>query len=96
MIGKLVRTDTGYVFVKAPDTPEHFFLMGEEERKLVADWYKGQKGVTERQEVFLTRVEKAIETVTYDYSIATIEPSEDENGKILICNFNKKTPSTIA
>ena len=64
----------------------YFFLMGEVERKKVAEWFdqvslKVNKEKS-RQYEFLNRVEDALKVIDYDYYIATIESSFDEDGNI--------------
>lgn len=63
--------------------PENFFFMGETERKEVAEWFEKVKVVTRSKKRFLQIVERAIASVNYDYWISVIEPSCDENGKII-------------
>lgn len=68
-----------------PNLP-YFFLMGEPERKKVAEWFNKVNprvdNKKERQCKFLERVQKALDVINYDYYIATLEPSFDENGNI--------------
>lgn len=55
---------------------KYFFLMKEEEREIVKEWYKNQEGKTENQKEFLENVKIAISKIDYDYLISTIEPSK--------------------
>lgn len=64
------------------DDIPYFFFMGEEERKLVATWVDMVTPETNAQEDFIWRVVDALKIVDYDYQIATLEPSFDENGEI--------------
>lgn len=73
--------DTSFILEK-PEWFEYFFLMGKKERKTVKTWLKKQKAETFIQKNFLEYVEKALEKITYDYRIATIEPSRNYDGEI--------------
>ena len=61
----------------------YFFTMSEYERTLVKEWVTNVKPETEEEKAFIDRVSKAIETVKYDYKIATIEPSVTPSGKLV-------------
>jgi len=60
----------------------YFFFMGEEERSLVSTWVDTVTPETNAQEDFIWRVVDALRAIDYDYQIATLEPSFDENGEI--------------
>ena len=60
----------------------YFFLMGEEERMLVATWVDSVTPKSNSQEDFIWRVVDALKIIDYDYQIATLEPSFDEKGEI--------------
>jgi len=62
--------------------PNHFDFMGTSERNLVNSWYYRQKARTSKQAAFLDIVGKAIRMIGYDYCIANLEPSSDENGEL--------------
>lgn len=54
----------------------YFFKMGEDERKLVKDWRENLKREgSDSSKKFLRRVDEALRNISYDYYIATIEPS---------------------
>lgn len=61
---------------------EYFFPMTKSERELVRKWIQGVEANGEKQQQFLDIIVKALEKISYDYSIATIEPSKDTEGKI--------------
>lgn len=62
--------------------PDHFDFIGINERNLVRSWYYRQKPFSSRQEEFLDIVGKAIREIGYDYCIANLEPSCDEDGQL--------------
>lgn len=61
---------------------KYFFKMGKEAREEVGKWIKDKKGKSINQDTFLRVVKEALNSIKYDYEIATIEPSETENGDI--------------
>lgn len=67
--------------VKANDL-EYFFMMGKSEREKVANWLKNLVPTTDNQKKFVSRIQKALSVVDYDYKIATIEPSFGKAGVI--------------
>lgn len=68
-----------FINKKDPDWMKYFFFMGRSEREAVLKWYKIQNPKTAKQKRFLIIVRKALDTVHYDYRIATIEPARDGN-----------------
>jgi len=68
--------------IKSAVWMEYFFLMGEDEREQVRKWYKEQKGETKNQKKFLQFVGMAIAAVNYNYKIATIEASVQDDGEL--------------
>ena len=46
-----------------------------EDRKKLKNWLAKQKGKSDREKSFLTRVREAVKAVDYDYWIANLEPS---------------------
>ena len=68
-----------------------FRYMGANERRIVAEWLGQTRSENQHQEAFLKRVQFAIEQVHYDYMIATIEPSLDENEDV----FYKRGHKTL-
>ena len=56
-----------------------FRYMGANKRRIVAEWLLYVQPDNQHQEIFLKRVQFALEQIHYDYMIATIEPSIDEN-----------------
>ena len=73
-------------------TMQYFFLMGEEERETVYDWFFEVTPQTENQQKFIERVEKALNKIKEDYRIATMEPSFDKKGGI--CYGERKKVAT--
>lgn len=64
------------------DVLKYFDVMCENERNLVKEWYEEQFAKTGSQLDFLSVVGEAIGEIEYNYLIANIEPSVDQNGKI--------------
>lgn len=70
--------------------PNHFFLIGENERKIVMNWRimikrdfkRYYRSKDKRIKFFLQILDAAIKEVDYDFCIATLEPSLDKDGKI--------------
>lgn len=52
-----------------------FFEISYSERKMVREWFTKQNPKTEREKKFLKILSKAMDTVKYDYEIATMEPT---------------------
>ena len=60
---------------KPRDKAKFFTQITAEDRKKVKNWLTKQKGKTDREKSFLTRVKEAVKAVNYDYWIANLEPS---------------------
>ena len=73
----------------------YFFTMSEYERTLVKEWLVNVKPETDEEKAFVARVAKAVDTVKYDYKIATIEPSITPSGR-LIYEVGKKAAIGIS
>lgn len=72
-----------HAFTKATNPlGKYFFSMGENERKMIKKWLATQVPNSEEQVKFLERVKTALWEVNYNYSIAMLEPTKDEGGKI--------------
>ena len=67
----------------------YFFLIGASEREKVENWIETVVPETVEQETFFKRVRKALEEIAYDYKIAILEPSFDQNGKIFYKEGNE-------
>ncbi len=59
-----------------------FFKMGKPEREKIDVWLDYVSPTTVNQSKFFARVIRALKQIGYDYYIATMEPSFDENGNI--------------
>lgn len=64
------------------DDVSFFRYIGAKERKEIESWLGIVKCETSNQQSFIKRVQIALDEVQYDFYIADIEPSQDENGKI--------------
>lgn len=69
------------------DKAKFFTKITAEDREKVRIWLAKQKGETEREKSFLTRVREAVKAINYDYWIANLEPSVT-NGKIYYAEGN--------
>ncbi len=69
----------GYKFETAQP---YFFMMSVIQREEVKKWFESFKPITNRQKIFYEVLKKAVEKINYDFHIANIEPSIDENGNI--------------
>lgn len=73
-----------YATGKVKDVSElpYFFLIGEVERKKVAEWFNEVNFKVDDDRIsqrdFLERVKRALYIIDYDYYIATLEPSFDK------------------
>lgn len=83
--GKCLGEDRG----STPEWMRHFFLMGKAERAKVEEWYENVNPTTKAQRFFLERVKDALDAIDYDYKIATLEPSFDEDGDLCYVAGNK-------
>lgn len=57
----------------------HFDFMGANERILVRQWHCQQKPSTSKQAAFIDIIGEALRLIGYDYCIANLEPSYDDN-----------------
>lgn len=67
---------------ESPKWMVYFKTMGESERNFVRKWFVTCKGKKARQSSFLEIVAYALDTIKYDYKIASLEPSLDEEGNL--------------
>jgi len=67
------------------DVGKYFFKMGVEEQMMVRGWLGKNHARTEKQLKFIDIIANALSTISYEYAIATIEPSFDSNGEIDFC-----------
>ena len=61
---------------------DHFFKMGIAERSIVKGWLSAIEAENQEQREFIDIVKEASNTIDYDYSIATLEPSQNKGGKL--------------
>lgn len=84
--GKKVFFNEKFEMIKNEEFPPHwsqyFFLMGDDEKEVVSNWYNKVKPRNEFQKSFLEIIAKALDEVNYSYQIATIEPSISKVGKL--------------
>lgn len=74
---------------KKPEWTKFFTSITHKERKLVLRWYYDQKVKGKEKNDFLHRVYRALKSIDYDYLIANIEPSiDEEKGKLYYKQYN--------
>ena len=66
----------------------HFVQITKQDREKIAKWLQNQEGKTRTEKRFLELLKEALQKVTYDCWIATMEPSVI-NGKILYAEGEK-------
>lgn len=60
----------------------HFDRIGKGEKTIVSLWLDNAEAKTEEEQRFLDDVRKGLEVISYDYRIANLEPSLDEDGNL--------------
>lgn len=60
----------------------HFDFMGVNERNLVKRWHSQQKPGTPKQAFFIDTIGEALRLIGYDYCIANLEPSCDDEDRL--------------